>query len=134
MKRVEPPVRCGSYTPGHEIHVIQARLSWESPPIALGTATVEPDGWVAITLDSGEELRRWIHEPVCLAQHLELTKGRVELRVHRVLAVESRSGHRLFCLAEEPTPCPSPDEDTSAWSPAELVLKRGGSLTQIEDS
>lgn len=128
---MDPPQRCGSYRGGHEIHYIQARLSWEAPPIGRGVATVEPDGWITIVLDdesAAAPLRRWTHDPRRLAQLLGPVSGRVTLREQGVLAVASGDdGIPLVCVTGEPSSCPAPDESTAAGrsksSPSGVVAR-----------
>lgn len=130
--RVDPPLRCTSYRGGHEVHVIQARLSWEAPPVGRGTATVEPDGWVTIVLDddpaAAPPVRRWTHDPHRLAQLLTPISGRVTLRTKGVLAVAVAGGSALVSVTDDPSPCPVADEDTSGWTPVDHVDRRGGFL------
>jgi hypothetical protein len=137
---VDPLLRCGSYRGGHEVHVIQARLAWEAPPLGSGLATVDADGWISIVLDADgsavgavgdEPVRRWTHDPRRLAQLLGPVSGRVALREHGVLAVARAGGTALVNITDEPSPCPPPDEDTSGWTPADHVARRGGFLIVV---
>ena len=64
---------CALYTPGHQVHFIQARLAWEADPANYRNATlvsVEDDGWITVQLD-GEALRFWTHDPARVSQALK---------------------------------------------------------------
>jgi hypothetical protein len=119
------PLDCGSYHPGHDVHWIQAKLSYERPA-AAGVAQMEADGWVTVHLDAGDSRRVWTHDPVRLAALLARTEGRAELRAPGVLAVPSGNGYHCVSVASEPSPCPDPDEDVSGLPLDELVRQRGG--------
>ncbi len=131
--RIPRPLQCGSYTAGHEAHFIQARLSREQPPIGRGTASVDPEGWITITLRGQDTVRWWTHDPARLDAQLAAAEGRVELRHASSLAVPTGTGHYIVSASDQPTPCPSPDDDVDSLSIVELVQQRGGFVLPSDD-
>ena len=120
------PKRCGSYHSGHEVHFIQARLSWEKPGQAA-RAELVGDGWVVVTVD-GVETRWWTHDDAHVQRLIEETGGIAVLREHSVLAFERPGSASFVCIAHEPSPCPDPDEDVSELSLVDQLEQRGGFL------
>ncbi|MGQ0831180.1 MAG: hypothetical protein ACT4OV_05830 [Microthrixaceae bacterium] len=129
---IDPPLRCGSYRRGHEAHWVQAKVSNEAGHFRHGTATVDADGWITIVLNDGTHLRKWTHDPTRLAQLLDASGREVAVRHHGVLAVPA-GGTYIVSVADEPTPCPSPEEDTSGWSLTEILERRGGFMISPND-
>jgi hypothetical protein len=99
---------CGSYGPGHQMHWIQAKKSWEDEQPVIGVSIlVHHDGRVDLAGDD-LKLTMWNHDPDRLRDAVAYAgRGRAvwKPRFH-VLAVPGRSGY-LFSLAvlAERTPC-----------------------------
>lgn len=128
-----PTPECGRYTPGHDVHWIQAlnsRKQGDPQPVAV--AEVADDG--RITLQDGR--RFWNHDPARLRLLLARSSQRAELWPLHLLAVQSSEdpkAWRLFCLGDEPDPCPSP---ALTEIPGEALiaetLRRGGATANWE--
>ena len=114
-----PAVRCPLYLPGHNVHWIQARLTWNEPkhdPIPAKLRLVRADGEFTVEVD-GEIRRYWTHDP----QQLTRAMNRYdvfELVGYGVLTVPRelrRVGQPfpMFCITEPDSkyrsPCPGPD-------------------------
>ncbi len=98
---------CGSYGPGHQVHWIQAKKSWEEgPEITVSKLVVHADGLV--DLKGPElELTMWNHDPDRLRSVLNDHDRRADWKPRfHVLAVPGPSGY-LFNLAalHQRTPC-----------------------------
>lgn len=100
---LDPTIKCGSYGPGHNVHFIQWRLSWEEGPGVAATVTaVDDDG----TIHFADGTTQWYHLPAKLRQEIELTNGAVILTSPYVLRVARGDGAWSgFSLGDEPTPC-----------------------------
>lgn len=123
--KISEYVPCGAYTPGHEIHYIQANRAARDAAVS-GTATVDADGWITIVTE-GETSRKWHHDPARLARLLEANDGRVLVRTHGVLAIASTvDSEHFICIGSEPTPCPT--DDGSHLDLHERAIERGGFL------
>lgn len=97
--------RCGSYRPGHEVHYIQARKSREAGPGTSATVTaVDDDG----TIHFADGTTKWHHEPRRLGRALELGGTGVQLCPFGLLRVPNGDGAHIFCVGDEPSPCPGP--------------------------
>ena len=70
-----PPLRCGLYRAGHEVHIVQAIRAGNDDEVQPGTASVDAAGWISITLDSGSVMRRWTHDPGRLADLWETSEA-----------------------------------------------------------
>jgi hypothetical protein len=121
---------CGLYKPGHQVHFIQAKLSWQGDPAKYrsGTlASVDDDGWITIDVD-GETVRVWNHDPVRARRLIEASGGQVALRDPHILATRSATGNYLFSIADTATACmpPSATSDNSPAGLVEQVRSRGG--------
>jgi hypothetical protein len=123
-----PPVRvCGQYRPGHDVHFIQARLSFEGPP---GTPTtiraIDGDGTVHLT----DGTTRWNHDPDRLRWFVEQLGGAATIRSHGVLTVRNH----LFCVSGAPDPCrPTPPGPLPGESFLAELTRRGGALRRGAD-
>jgi hypothetical protein len=124
--QIPPVTRCGSFHPGHEVHWIQALGAEGDPETGEGSALVDSEGWITISLDNGRTERRWTHEPTRLAKALEACGSRVVLRTRSVLGVPSEDGMYTFSVDHRPSSCPSADEDQDEESLEEQLTKRGG--------
>ena len=126
-----PPLRCGLYRAGHEVHFVQAIRAGNDDEVWPGTASVDATGWISITLDTGSVMRRWTHNPGRLADLLGDCGGRVLLRTKSILSIPS--GHGAYCVsvAEGPTPCPPANEDLSDLSWDQLLARRGGATVRL---
>jgi len=123
-----PPVRqCGSYTYGHDVHYIQARLSSEAPPLAA-TSIVAIDDDGTITFANGTT--RWNHDPQRLRDIVARCGPDAELRSHGVLEV----GSYVFTVSESPDPCrPTHAGPLPGESIVDEMLRRGGALRPVSD-
>jgi hypothetical protein len=120
---------CGSYTAGHDIHFIQARLSGENPPIGERTIdTVTADGTIRFTDDT----TCWNHHPERLEAIIDRYDRRVELRQYSVLAVPGNGRHWLFSISSEVDPCRSDTAEIhSGESFLDELVRRGGAYRHL---
>ncbi len=136
MSNQSPLRRCPLYLPGHNVHFIQFRLTWNEPqhdPIPAKLLEVRDDG--ELTLDVDGELRRyWNHSPDDVARAMTRYDGEFELVGYGVLKVARRfhrvgQGIPVFCVADIDSeyryPCPNPDDPLPA-DPIERLMKTGG--------
>jgi hypothetical protein len=122
--------RCAMYTPGHQVHFIQAKLSWEGDPLKYRSGTlvsVEDDGWITVEVD-GAEVCVWNHEPARARHRIEAADGLVVLREPHVLATPTANGNALFSISDAVTACvpPSAEADNSPAGLHKQVLTHGG--------
>lgn len=118
---------CGSYTPGHDVHFIQARLSRESSPESRTTIeAIDDDG--TIHLADGTTL--WNHDPKRLRLVVEHFGPAATIRTRGVLALQSY----LFCVAPTPDPCrPTAPGPLPGESLIDEVIRRGGAIRRGTD-
>ncbi|MFZ2177437.1 MAG: hypothetical protein WAW17_26100 [Rhodococcus sp. (in: high G+C Gram-positive bacteria)] len=91
---------CKLYTPGHQVHWIQARKSWARDTFVLPVRSFVGNDGVVITEFDGSRLEHRNHEPARLAAALDTSVGYAEWRPQwHVLAVPNERGYYLFCLA-----------------------------------
>jgi hypothetical protein len=128
-----PRVRnCGSYTLGHDVHFIQARLSLRD---GLGeyqsVKGVASDG--TITFADGSSV--WHHNPMRLRAALRRADNLARLGTHGVLRVASDE-HSDYCfsvsLARDPCR-PETAEDRPGETLFDELLRRGGGLRSVRD-
>lgn len=124
--------KCALYTPGHQVHFIQAKLSWEGDPLKYRSGTlvsVEEDGWITVEVD-GEQVRVWNHEPARARHRIEASGGLVVLREPHVLATPTANGNALFSISYMATACapPSGEADNSPTGLVAQLMSRGGLL------
>jgi hypothetical protein len=121
-----PTRHCGSYRPGHQVHVIQARTSAEAGAGAPAIVTsIADDG----TITFADGTTRWNHEPARLREAVERHGARVLVGAHGVLRVPHRSGAHLFSLGDTATPCPgSAEAPSSLHELVRQVAERGGAM------
>jgi hypothetical protein len=118
---------CGKYKLGHDVHFIQARLSWEQPKVRdVVIESVEDDGTIRFT----DQTTTWNHDPERLRALVAQHGVRAELRVQGILGLPHEGGSSyLFSVSDAPTPC---DDGTSGPLPGESIadelLRRGGVL------
>jgi hypothetical protein len=119
-----PTKHCGAYTPGHEVHFIQARKASEAGPGTPATIrSVADDG----TITFADGTTKWNHEPARLRAAIERSGAHVRLGAYGVLKVPHGAGAYCFCLGDAPTPCPGPAEPPASLEDlARLVAERGG--------
>lgn len=122
--------KCALYTPGHQVHFIQAKLSWEGDPLKYRNGTlvsIEDDGWITVEVDEAE-VCVWNHEPARARYRIEAAGGLVVLREPHVLATPSANGNALFSISDTTTACvpPSTEPDNSPTGLVEQLLSRGG--------
>ena len=134
-----PAAHCPLYLPGHNVHWIQARLTWNEPqhdPIPATLLAVETDGEFTVEVD-GEVRRYWNHEPQRLTRALRKYHGVFELVGYGVLTVPRelrRVGQPfpMFCIvgpdSEHRRPCPDPDDARTA-NPIERLRPSGAGFT-----
>ena len=128
-----PPLRCGLYRAGHEVHFVQAIRAGNDDEAWPGIASVDATGWISITLDSGSVERVWTHNPVRLAHLLTESGGNVLLRTKSLLSIPNGDGAYCVSVGEGPTPCPPANEDLSDLSWDQKLLRRGGVTVRLSD-
>ena len=121
-----PAAQCGAYTPGHEVHFIQFKLSSrEGPGTPARVSAVDDDG----TIHFADGTTKWNHEPERLRRAIEHFGPGVLLGAQHVLKVPHDGGGYWFCLGDEPTPCPGPAEPPASLEDLVAQTKeRGGFL------
>jgi len=122
--------KCALYTPGHQVHFIQAKLSWQGDPLKYRSGSlvsVDDDGWISVVIDQAE-VRIWNHEPARARHRIEAAGGLVVLREPHVLATPTACGNALFSISDTVTACvaPSAESDNSPTGLVEQLLSRGG--------
>lgn len=124
---------CALYAPGHQPHLIQAKLARDDGPAKYRHGTVVSvlgDGWIAVAVD-GEVLRFWNHAPAWVRLCFRESGGQVGLPGWGLLHAPHGDGRRAcICVSDDgPTPCAPPS--TAGSSPAGLhqqTLTHGGFL------
>lgn len=93
--------RCTDHGPGHQVHFIHARKTWEDDSSTDVLAVVQSDGLIRLEWPDEVVVRRH-HDPRRLAAALRHTGGFARWQPRwRVLAVPSGPGRNLlFHLAE----------------------------------
>jgi hypothetical protein len=126
---VPAPLLCGGYTAGHDMHFVQARLSWENAPIGERTIdAITSDGTIRFTDDT----TCWNHHPERLQAIIDRSDRRVELRRYPVLTVPGNGRHWLFSVASEVDPCrPETAESHPGESFLEELVRRGGAYRHL---
>jgi len=128
---LSPPLRCGLYRAGHDVHFVQAIRSGNDDEAWPGTASVDAAGSISITLDSGSVTRRWTHDPGRLAHLLAESGGHVLLRTKSILSIPHGDGAYCVSVGDGPTPCPPANEDLSDLSWDQLLARRGGVTVRL---
>ena len=118
------PVRCVSHMAGHQPHWIQSKQSQKSPGRPARAAAVG-GGWVEVDLDDGEHQRLWCHYDDRLDGLLSTDDGRVQLRSHGVLTGSDGYGP-VVSVAQQPSPCVTPNEVPEDAGPVEVLERLGG--------
>jgi hypothetical protein len=125
------PRDCGHFTGGHDVHFIQARRSWEAPPVTRTTIeTIDDDG----TIHLADGTTCWNHDPERLRWCVEHIGQEVTVRQCSILAIEHGDGAALFSVRPDYQPCdttypgPLPGE-----SIIEELIRRGGGIRRGRD-
>ena len=115
MKRLSPSGRvysCYSCRSGHDVHFIQARLSWEDPdraPVHGHIQEVYDDGTVVVEDAQGQVIRLWNHDPERLARLAGANDNQIGIQLGLLLlrTKSTDGGFYLFCVCPEDlrTPC-----------------------------
>ena len=121
--------RCGAYTPGHDVHFIQARQSRES---GMGepanVRSVDDDG----TIHFADGSIRWNHDPDRLRAILDRHGNDVFVASHGLLRIPNERGTYLICVAKTPDPCrPETSKVIPGESIADEIKRRGGTIRRI---
>lgn len=121
---------CALYTPGHQVHIIQAKLARDEPDgYHTGTVvSVEDDGWITVEL-GGETSRFWSHDPAWARHCFDESSGHVGLPGWSLLHARSANGGRYcICVSTDgPTPCAPPSTaDSSPTGLFEQAMTHGG--------
>jgi hypothetical protein len=125
--------RCALYTPGHQTHLIQAKLARDDDPAKYRhgvVVAVQDDGWSTLDVD-GELLRFWNHDPQWVRRCFEEAGWQVGLPGYGLLHARSaRGGRYCICVsADGPTPCAPPSAaGSSVAGLVERVMSHGGFL------
>ncbi|MGW0044176.1 hypothetical protein [Rhodococcus sp. NPDC003348] len=92
--------RCTSYGPGHQVHFIHARKSWEDERSIDVLAVVQSDGLIRLEWPD-EVVVRWHHDARRLAAALRRTGGfaRWKSGWHALAVPSGPGGNLLFNLA-----------------------------------
>ena len=108
--RSNPSLRhCGLYRPGHEVHYIQAKLSFEDTDSRPAGRLLEvgDDGVLLVETDNGVQ-RLWNHDPAGIRAIWKRMGDEVELRAKGMLSLVGKGGNSYFCVAnpDDHVPCP----------------------------
>lgn len=111
-------VSCKKYTPGHQVHFIQARKSREGPAgEAKVIEAVDDDGTIRFT----DGTTKWNHDARRVRALFEHAGPAARLRGFNVLAI----GSYLVCVGDEPGSCDD-RERLPGESIGQTVARRGG--------
>ncbi|MFA5890833.1 MAG: hypothetical protein WDA27_07770 [Actinomycetota bacterium] len=101
----DPAKRCGWYGPGHEVHWIQAKKSWEEPGLVEeGEITHIESGLIRVRIGS-EDREYWNHDTECLRRTVRRRGRRVVVQERwSLLKVPSTRGYSCFCIAKSGSP------------------------------
>jgi hypothetical protein len=105
-----PPLRCGSFRPGHEPHwipVLKGAHNTTQPPRPARLLSVRDDGRLDVEID-GAVWHLWNHDAARLAHLCERNHGAVSLQWRwRILRTASDDGHYAFSVAtiDDMSPC-----------------------------
>ncbi len=129
---IPPVLSCGSYTFGHDVHFIQAKLSLrDGVGFYQAVEKVGSDG--TITFADGSSM--WHHNPARLRAALALDGGMARLGTHGVLRVASAEGSSYcFSVSQALEPCRAETaEHDPGESLVEELLRRGGGFRRGRD-
>ena len=127
-----PHVRdCGHFAHGHDVHFIQARKSWEAPPITRTTIeAIDDDG----TIHLADGTTCWNHDPQRLAWFVEHLGPAVAVRQFNILAIADEDGNALFSVRADFEPCDTTyPEPLTGETISEELTRRGGALRRGRD-
>jgi hypothetical protein len=116
---------CGSYGPGHQVHWIQAKKSWEElqSAVAVDVAIDHDAGWVRLDGD-GLATTLWNHDPRRLQSVLGSSCRAMWRPQFHVLVVPGPWGY-LFSLAtpHQAKPCAPPAQRGVAETTPEYLAR-----------
>jgi len=125
---------CALYTPGHQVHFIQARLSAEDDPVhrRMGKLlALDDNGWITVDVD-GELLRFWNHDPGRARACFATSSGNVVLASRGLLHAPHEGGRCCMCITTDaPTPCMAAPAAGSEL--ADQVMTHGGILVSADE-
>ncbi|MBC7594781.1 MAG: hypothetical protein H7288_12725 [Kineosporiaceae bacterium] len=138
--------RCALYTPGHNVHFIQARKSWQNPEagVAAEFLTIEDDV-IVVRAESGDVLKFRNHDLKRFARIIHDFGPHVTLRDPGVLRIEHTGSGYLFCVKPDvgapldrcidPDDVPRAPTDRSPEAIAKYLIDRihgeGGGTMQL---
>ncbi len=124
--------RCALYTPGHQPHLIQAKLARDADPATYRHGTVvsvQDNGWLTVDVD-GNTIRFWNHAPAWVRRCFKESGGQVGLPGYDLL--HAQHPHGRYCISvshDEPTPCaPPPTAGSGPTGLCEQAMSHGGFL------
>jgi len=101
---------CGLYRPGHQVHMIQARLARQGRRIPGHVTGIDGSGWITVETALGTE-RFWHHDAPRAQEVLEEAGGDVEVSEKGALLAHTAGGTYFLCVSKvEATPCVSPQQ------------------------
>lgn len=104
MSKIQPRKNCHLFLPGHRVHWIQARKSWEDDinlPLPGRLVSTSEDGSVVIEVN-GRQLRLWNHEAERIEAAAARTSGSIsyQARWGLLFVASSPVSRDSFCVAE----------------------------------
>jgi hypothetical protein len=128
----EPPLispsACALFEAGHQVHIVQAKRSWEADRASYRTGVVlevEDDGWLTAEFD-GETVRLWNHQPQRLGRAVQDAGPWVGLTRYSLLHVPHTGGSYCFSVTGGPSACKGPPPADA--DPVERIRTHGGFL------
>ena len=127
--------RCAYYTPGHNVHFIQARLAWDDPAAYVRGEVLDiGDEVVVVTTEEGDVRSYRNHDLRRLARVVHDVGSGVTICAKGILRVDVRGGGGfMFCVApdngvpleacRDPDTRPPPPEDLSPKALATYLLE-----------
>jgi hypothetical protein len=138
--------RCALYTPGHNVHFIQARLAWENPAAYVRGEVLAIDDAIVVATEHGDVRRFRNHDLHRFARIVDDVGLGVTLCDRGVLRIDRHpSGGFMFCIAPDAgqslAPClgpdavPPPPSNLSPEALAKYLLERarseGGGVARL---
>ncbi len=116
------PRHCQLYIPGHSVHFIQAKLSFDEPHREGRLAAVDGD---LLTVDFGDEIKQYRNcDPDRLLDIVGIGGGVSVCERYSVLRTPSRDGNYLFCIAGVDEPWDPCDYSTLTSATPEALVQR----------